>query len=261
MKEIKELGIKLTDDIERCKYSRTVERNPQTLFKQFKDNLTSFVRKYARIAIPKLDKKIANEEKRLKTALNKEGVNTEEKQMIAALIEEKIKELELQRHTKIRDNIGARARLDETIGKYWININKERRPRDTILALKKPDTNPPKYEKRSSAMAEIAWDYHNGLQQEGVNPDADADNQVEDVLDNLTKKVTPSKKTKLAENIKQSEVRQAIQALPNGKAPRIDGIPHELWKALAERHNIEKKNKNPEVFDIVATLTKVYNDI
>lgn len=110
-------------------------------------------------------------------------------------------------------------------------------------------------------MAEIARDYHNSLQQEGINQHIDADGQVKDVLDNVTKKVTPNEKTKLAENIKQEEVRQAIKDLPNRKAPGIDGIPHELWKALSEKCEAQKRSKNPKIFDIVAVLTKVYNDI
>lgn len=100
LKKITELGIELLDSIERCRYSRMAERNPQTLFKGFKDEVSGFARDYARVAIPKLDKKITAEEKQLRTALNEEGVSTEEKQMTAAHIEEKIKELELKRHTK-----------------------------------------------------------------------------------------------------------------------------------------------------------------
>lgn len=140
-------------------------------------------------------------------------------------------------------------------------MNKERQPRDTITALKKLDSDPPEYEKWSSAMAEIARDYHNGLQQEGVNHNDNANDQTRDVLDNITQKVSPNEKRKLAENIKQTEVRQAIKDLPNGKAPGIDGVPHELWKALSDKCEVDKKHKNPKIFDIVAVLTKVYNDI
>lgn len=54
MRQVKELGMTLADEIERCKFSRTPEKNPQTLYKKFKTDATSFIRKYAITAIPKL---------------------------------------------------------------------------------------------------------------------------------------------------------------------------------------------------------------
>lgn len=132
-------------------------------------------------------------------------MSIEEKQMTTALIEEKIKELERKRHTKIRDNVAACCRMEnETIGKVWIQMNKERHPWDTITALMKPGSNPPEYEKHSSAMAKIARDYHNDLQQQGQNQNQNE--ETTNVMNNLTQKVSPTEKLKLAENIKQSEV-------------------------------------------------------
>ena len=51
-------------------------------------------------------------------------------------MEERIKQLELIRHTKIRDNVAVKYKLEsENLSKSWINANKERCPHDTIQAL------------------------------------------------------------------------------------------------------------------------------
>ena len=67
-------------------------------------------------------------------------------------------------------------------------------------------------------------------------------------------------KSDLAKYLKQEEIETSIKALPNGKAPGIDGIPHELWKSLNIRFQTNTKEGRPG-FDIIKTLTRVFNDI
>jgi len=58
----------------------------------------------------------------------------------------------------------------------------------------------------------------------------------------------------------QEEICQALKDLPDGKAAGIDGILHELWKALTARYE-NKKSLNQPKFNIVKCLTTLYNDI
>ena len=86
------------------------------------------------------------------------------------------------------------------------------------------------------------------------------DQEYTEALNFLKPKLTPSEKAPLAEYLTQGEIKQALQDLPDGKAAGIDGIPHELWKALATRFEHKKKDTGPK-FDVVKCLTQLYNDI
>ena len=177
-------------------------------------------------------------------------------------MEERIKQLELIRHTKIRDNVAAKYKLEsETLSKSWINANKERRPHDTIQALRLPTepANPPRFTKHSSEMAELASMYHRNLQDDNLAHDV-TEQEYEEILSHLTRWVSPQDKNKLATYLTQDEIRQALRDLPDGKAAGIDGIPHELWKMLATRYE-NKKNLNQPKFNIVKCLTVLYNDV
>ena len=46
----------------------------------------------------------------------------------------------------------------------------------------------------------------------------------------------------------------------NNTASGIDGCPYELWKTLNQR-NIEKPERNQAIFDVIRTLTTVFQDI
>jgi hypothetical protein len=86
--------------------------------------------------MPKLDLAIKSLKKDLEEVLNP-NLLTEEKQMSSQIIGEKFFKLETKRHNRTCDNVATRSKLEnETIGKYWININKERKPWDTLYKLR-----------------------------------------------------------------------------------------------------------------------------
>jgi len=64
----------------------------------------------------------------------------------------------------------------------------------------------------------------------------------------------------LTDLISTTEVIASIKSLPNGTAAGIDGIPYELFKALAARHAAAVKAEKPG-FDVLNVLTEVFNDI
>lgn len=200
--------------------------------------------------------------KALNATLNERDKPIEVIQANAGLIEERSKQLEALCHNKIRDHVAVKGALEgEQITKFWIQANKKRKPWDTIPALCKLDSpiDNPVLERKTERMAEIVYKYHNSLQTEGLVTDL-MDDDFNEVLNHLTPKVTQPDKNNLAKYITRDEVQQAIKDLPDGKAPRTDGIPHELWKILDEKFKTDIKHGNP-AFDVVKLLNLVYNDI
>jgi hypothetical protein len=56
--------------------------------------------------------------------------------------------------------------------------------------------------------------------------------------------------------IKEHEIATSISSLPNGKAAGLDGIPYEMWKQTAEKHNRDKK-----LLNVCHMLQILFNDI
>jgi hypothetical protein len=257
------LGAQLEKEIEASTGdSRTGGKNPQTAYHTFKKLLTREIREFAKVETPKMNARIGNLKKDLRTVLNSTQESLEEIQAKAAYIEEKIKQLEALQHTKIRDNLAAKCRLEnETISKLWINANKEKTPRDTIKALRIPESpaDQPTYTRKTSKMADLAKNYHDNLQTAGLSNDVTGED-FDEVLDFLKPKLPAHDKNTLATYLTQEEIRQALKDLPDGKAAGIDGIPHELWKALSTRYE-NNKTPNAPKFNVIKCLTLVYNDI
>ena len=233
LQKICSLGKTLEEEIDVVAGREAHERsskNPQTLFCEFKKEVTGYIRELSRTEAPKMESNIKKNKLWLRQVLNEKDTPEEERQIIAVILQDKIHRMEAQCHMKIRDNLAARHRIEgETISKYWVQVNKEKRPRDTLFALRKLDSpvDSPVYEHRTKRMAALASNYHNELQSEGLVEDL-TDEEVQEILDHLIPRVTQPDKARLAEYLKESEVKQAIRDLPNGKAPGIDGIPHEL---------------------------------
>ncbi|KAJ7058999.1 Endonuclease/exonuclease/phosphatase [Mycena amicta] len=66
MKEIQKLGKKLEEHLDACKYCRTDSNNPQTLFKEFKDNTINLVREASKRVLPALEQEITKLKKDLR---------------------------------------------------------------------------------------------------------------------------------------------------------------------------------------------------
>ena len=181
----------------------------------------------------------------------------EEIQAKAAYVEERIKQLE--QHTEIRDNLAPKYRLEnETISKSWINANKEKKPQDTInpLRILESPVDQPSYTKE---MANLTKSYHENLQTEYLSNDV-SEADFDEVLSFLKPKLSQHDKKKLSTYLTWTKIKQALKDLPDGKAASIDGIPHELWKALLTRFKNNRQANAPK-FDIIKCLTLVYNDI
>ncbi|RDB23311.1 Transposon TX1 uncharacterized protein [Hypsizygus marmoreus] len=263
IQEIEKMGIDLQEKIDGAE--RTEMVNPQTLFKEFKDGLVKAAKERSKTFIAPIDQKIRKLQLQLKLITRDTTLSEDEMSISSALIEEELKRLEQKRFTSTRAHVTANNQVNaEVIGKYWSNMNRMKTPRDTIQRLKKPRLDlrsPEEFETRSNEMAELAREYHEGLQKEGQNADPEERAKcIEEVMEYVTAPASNREKARMAEYIKKEEVIAALQASTNGKAAGIDGIPYELWKIMQYRHDDQSKRNTPS-FNIIDVLQKVYADI
>ncbi|KAF9497963.1 DNase I-like protein, partial [Pleurotus eryngii] len=123
MNKITLLGVKMVEEIASMN-ERTDDRNPQTIFKKFKDQVITTVRNRAQVLVPMLEAKIKKLEAQLVSEMNKEEANRDQN-VAAATIEEKIQILEERRHQQVRYTTAAMNRIHgETVSKYWAALNK-----------------------------------------------------------------------------------------------------------------------------------------
>ncbi|KAJ7734173.1 hypothetical protein DFH07DRAFT_685306, partial [Mycena maculata] len=119
----------------------------------------------------------------------------------------------------------------------------------------------------SSEMAEIARDYHNDLQSDGIGvTQADREGARREALESVSQPGARADMKPLSEKLTEEDVLEALKAAPPRKAAGMNGIPTEFWRRL-EAINRESKrdeeNSTPEkkMCDIIKVLTWVYNDI
>jgi hypothetical protein len=261
MDKINTIGIEAENRIDLIRDRRTDDNNAQLIFKSLKDDSTRLFRDRSKVLVPKMDKEINGMKDNLKKTLNNPMMSEDERLTESATLQEKINAAERVRFQKIRDNTAARNRLDgETLAtNYWTSSAKERKPRDTMLSLQVPGSDPPVYVKRSDKMAELAKDFHENLQTEGLEP-PDVQAEAEAKSHANIKCLGQQSKAKLSQYLTRGDIVQVLKKLPNGKTPGIDGLVHELWKFLHEKYE-KAKNEEKKPFDIAKVMTAVYNDI
>ena len=134
------------------------------------------------------------------------------------------------------------------------------KPRDTIYALRKHQTDNNRqdpYEKNSQKMAELARNYHENLQKDGIDPDRTLRDQcTEEALAALQRRVNVEQRNLLRGIITEEDVEEALQNSQNLKSPGMNGITYELWKHIHQEYK-----KNPEKFNIIKLMTEYFNDI
>jgi exonuclease III len=261
---IQKLGKDLENKMERLKHSRTETDNPQTLFNDFKNKLIAEYRTAAKESKPKIINKIQTLTNKLQHLYNNPELTDEEKQLSGCVLQEEINTLQQSIYEKLGDNKDAKIRLESesAASKSWAQSGKTRPPRDTIIELHIPNTDPPQYTDKSVKMAEVARDYHNNLQNKGLADENTKNQTTQEILNILNSKLSSADKNELAKYLTRHEIAEAIHLLPNGKSPGIDGIPNELWKALQKTYKMSnEKSADKKPLDIAQVLQNVYNDI
>jgi len=114
-------------------------------------------------------------------------------------------------------------------------------------------------------MAQVARDYHDYLQDEGLNLNLsveDHKSKTKNLLNHIPakQKITEQTMSEMNRPIEKDQVREAIFTAKSGTATRIDGCPYELWKKLVNEHEIRSKKDLPS-FDLIQALTEILTDI
>ncbi|KIK33608.1 hypothetical protein CY34DRAFT_27876, partial [Suillus luteus UH-Slu-Lm8-n1] len=111
-------------------------------------------------------------------------------------------------------------------------------------------------------MSELARNYYDSLQKEGLSPPDEREEALESTLNTIMIKLSPMNKQELEKPLTKTNIDEVLRLLPNRKAPGIDGMPYEFWKWLQEKSKaIPKKHGEDSPFDLTDCLTAVFNNI
>lgn len=274
MEKVSELCNTALEKAQKNALNRSTLDNPQLTFQDLKKDIVNHAKSISKKTIPKARKEISKLKLTLDHTLNDETTDEVTKATLAHNIEEDIKTRERKQHDKIRLQTHTKYLLEnETLGKVWIQANKEKKPRDTLWGLKDPTNPQSPLITKTKDMAEIAQKYHESLQYKDLPPENENKEATQEVLNNLETRVSEDDKETLEKQLDYTEVREALFSMPNGKASGLDGIPVELWKTLAkafEKSEKERPNQNTvnteneentKPPNVVELLKLTYNDI
>ncbi|RXW13780.1 hypothetical protein EST38_g12074 [Candolleomyces aberdarensis] len=265
MEEVHKLCSTAVGKAETSTLNRQPFNNPQLVLTDLKREILATAKRVNRENTPKIRAKIDCLRNKLNDTLNETTTDDLTKSIEAAKLEEEIKTTETQRHNQLRLSIHTKYFLEnETIGKVWIQANKEKKPRDTLWGLKDPQNPEGPLATTTREMTRIAATYHENIQSKDL-PNLEENEQViTEVLANINRKTDAKDKQNLSKPLEYEEVYEALISMPNGKASGLDGIPTELWKNLAsEYQKAVAAGTKPEDLppDLVRLLLLVYNDI
>ena len=138
------------------------------------------------------------------------------------------------------------------IGKYWFRVNKASKPREYLVRLKIPESNPPRYAKRSDDMAEIGRRHHENLLKAGIHPnEEEREQKIQEVLEAMKdkSKLPDTMRNNLSTPIDEEGVRIALKESANSAAPGLDGIIYEYRKFL-QRVSEEDMNQTTQALTL-----------
>ena len=269
IKRIVKEGMKLQQEIEHLKQNpgtRNAEMNPQTLWHNFKKEITKTMEKDAKKPHYKCITKLKKLKKDRRETLGRPDIDENvEAQWHEAILANEMSHLEKLISYNNRERVKAKISLHgEKLGGTWSNMSKSKRPRDVIRRLRIPNTHPTKYETRSDRMAELAKEHHKNLQNNNLPDleDPQRHQELEDILNGIPEdqKFPNPQHSELNEGIDSVSVEKALKLAKNGSATGLDGCPYELWKELKKNFDAALKNRRKS-FDIIQTLTDVFQDI
>ena len=259
-------GIKLQTTLEDIK-SQGIGREtttPQRQWAEFKGFVQAATKGAMKETYHKTNSRIkALEKDRRETTNNPDFSTNGNLRSHEAYLANEIAHLEKKKGKEKKENLAAAiANHGEKLGGTWSAMSKDKKPRDLIKRLKVPNSDPPTYERDSKRMANLARNFHENLQDEGLEDLADPELRTNLILEEIpiNQIIEEPDATALDRKLTNAHVAKALHLSKNGSATGLDGCPYELWKTLNARHNKAVK-ANQQSFDITQVLTEVLNDI
>ncbi|KAL4068660.1 hypothetical protein V8B97DRAFT_1872876, partial [Scleroderma yunnanense] len=149
----------------------------------------------------------------------------------------------------------------EKINKYWSKINNLRTPQDLIHRIVNLRTH--EIATRSNEMSELAQDYYNNLQTEGLLPYTSEPHQsaILEAMHSIPifQQLTNPHLSPLDMVITYDTLESSLQAAKLGSAPGPDGLPYKLWNHLHLQHKQALKAHKPP-FDVHTNMHVTYNN-
>ncbi|KAJ3727988.1 hypothetical protein DFJ43DRAFT_1040999 [Lentinula guzmanii] len=156
-------------------------------YKTFKKQLVNKAKDWAKQIEPGLTRKINEHQLELERVLNDQEMLEQAKMTKSKEIKTEITHLEKMRIHKTQRNSQTHHVIERELPSHYMSqISKEKKPRDMLYALRKPNIpennsgNIPgnTYEKNSKKMAELAKNYHSDLQELGIDANREAERNV-----------------------------------------------------------------------------------
>jgi hypothetical protein len=253
---------------------RPPKRNAQQIWQWFKADIAKEAREREKKIAPRTIKEIQELQKVLAELDNKAHLNESEKANDRAKTARRLAALEQRRHKKKRSDVRIRNIVEgESPTHYWTELNKTKKPRDMILAIRTGTdlvTGEPQYEKDSKRMAEVAKNYHRDLQaDESAHTPTERQRKTAELMDNMSAHITDEQADAMDKKVTYLQVEKALKTSKNWSAAGKDGLPYELWKTLHERYTREEKAKNdggddddkPNPLNILELMVAAFNDV
>ena len=123
----------------------------------------------------------------------------------------------------------------------------------------------PKYEKNSGKMVSLARDYHEDLQNQGLEDDTDKQMACKvEALSHITTQPTPMQREVLSSLISHEEIKQALKHSKKDSAAGTDGLTYEFWTMIQQvstKSQTENEQEEDEQKDALYLMAKTFNDI
>jgi hypothetical protein len=269
MTKVTDRGTQLLRDIDKNTHEN-VDRNTsntQTLWHKFKNDIKVIAKEVTAESYHKINSRINAITKDLKELDTHPDFDTNDQlRSTEAWLEKEIIHLHNSNTRTQKDTLHAKiADHGEKLGGIWSAISKDSKLRDLIRRLKVPNSNPPQYKRHTQRMANLAKDYHQALQHDGLLNNENH-NEYEHALNEVLAAIPDAQHledpafTPLNWEATQAQTEEALHLSKNGSATGMDGCPYELWKTLHLHYNTACQ-VNKEGFNICKVLTEVFNDI
>lgn len=214
----------------------SAEKNPQSIYNKWKDNLLTMAKEREREIVSKYLRERSKLEHKRDRVLSEGNLEETDKRNRLKQNTKDLTNLTFKYHMAKREAIAVKNRIEgEMLCKYWTRNNKQAQPRDLIYVLKKPNPTAfeSTYETDSTKMAELGRTYHDTLQDQcRIVTHELREEKINKVLDTIEAHTTQVQSDSLNKIIEYKELMKALKKSNNSSAPGPDGIPYKFWKSM-----------------------------